>query len=316
VIVPNYNGPDRFFEDLTRGLHHAHRRPVEVVFIDDASDAEGLARLHRAAEAMAPVPARVIASPENRGPAHARNLGIAAIATPYVCAHDNDNIVGNRFFELACRILDENPDVAAVTAWMHMFYDGQDWSVHGPDPTAQLYRPVGPDVGLGFQENCFGDALAVYRTDAVRAMGGWDTSTQGRREDRQLFLRLTASGRQVLVLPMVAFFYRVHPRSRMRTIPEFDGWIGLGRALPGLPRNQAFGLVRATNTPPAIAPVPVSDDVPPPAEPSPDVAALAARLEAIESSTTWRASAALRAFVTRRRWLHGALRAIAGLVRP
>lgn len=318
VIVPNYNGQAHFFEELIRGLHGSYHGPAEVIFIDDGSDAAGLARLARAEADVAPIPVKRLATPANLGPATARNVGLASVTTPYVCAHDNDNIVSNRFLDLACRILDENPDVAVVTTWMMAFNDGDGWLAAQADPPAFRFRPLGPDVGLGLRQNCFGDCLAVYRTEAVRAMGGWDTSIGGRREDRQLFLRLTASGRPLWVLPLSSFFYRVHPASRMRTIPEFDGWIGLGRALPGMPYNQAFGLVRAANTAPPVdaeAHARLAEAHAQLADVTTRLAEAHARLQAIEASTTWRLTGAVRGFLAGRPALRHMLGAVGRLAR-
>ena len=246
VIVPNLNGEARFFQDLRLGLENSSYKPAKVFFVDDGSDERGLEVIQEAAASLTDLPCALIRNARNLGLAGARNAGLEEAATPYVCVHDNDDIILKRYLDLACRILDENPEVAAVTAWYFLFEDGADWNTCAP--RAHCWA-IGADLGFGLRKNIFGGALAVFRTETLRRIGGWDASSKAQWEDWQLHLRLVTLGEQVWVIPQEMFVYRVRKDSMSRTYAHFPGQLRLARALHPLPLAHAISLVRAVQTP-------------------------------------------------------------------
>ncbi len=243
LVVPNLNGEQQFFDDLAVGVRNSFHRPEHVYFIDDGSDEWGKRRFEEGAAKVAPVPYTMIFNSENKGLAATRNAGVAHVQTPYVCAHDNDNVILNSYLGMACQILDENPDVSAVTAYHDAFVDGSDWKIRRAKWDCH-YRPIGQDMGLGLHDNIFGDALAVYRVEALRSLGGWDDTSKGLWEDWQLFLRMTAAGMKVAVIPLPMSLYRLRPNSMLRTYDRLPGELRLARSL-GLPVADAISIVRS-----------------------------------------------------------------------
>ncbi len=250
VVVPNLNGEARFFRDLRLGLENSSYPPAKVLFVDDGSDERGLETVEQAAAGFKSLACTVVRNAHNLGLAGARNAGLAQVATPYVCVHDNDDIILNRYLDLACRILDENPEVVAVTSWYLPWVDGKtDWNSYTAGRRA--VRPLGADLGLGLRSNVFGGALSVFRTAALRRIGGWDASSKALWEDWQLFLRLAALGEPVWVIPQALWVYRIRHDSMARTYAHFPGQLRLARALEPLPLAQAISLLRAMHSPPA-----------------------------------------------------------------
>ena len=235
-----------FFRDLRLGLENSSYKPATVYFVDDGSNERGLKVIEDAAESLTSLPCTVIRNARNLGLAGARNAGLKEAATPYVCVHDNDDIILNRYLDLACRILDENPEVAAITAWYFLFEDGAEWNTYAP----RGHRwAIGADLGLGLRKNIFGSALAVFRTETLRRLGGWDASSKAQWEDWQLYLRLIALGEVVWVIPQEMFVYRVRKDSMSRSYAHFPAHLRLARALHPLPLGHAISLVRAMQTP-------------------------------------------------------------------
>lgn len=247
VVVPNYNGLADYIYDAIDGISGSILKPEQVVFVDDCSDEEHFNILVDTISKSNHKNHIIIKNKENKGLSGARNAGLSTIATKYVCVHDNDNIILNQFLYKAVKILDGNPDVTAVTSWLSIFNDGDDWRVKKYGEKGNYYRPIGQDIGLGLSQNCFGDALAVYRTDDLRKIGGWDDTNKSLWEDWQLFLRLTANGKKIYVIPKEMFLYRHRKTSMVRTYPNFGGWIRISNAITCIPKNQRFGLVRAIN---------------------------------------------------------------------
>ncbi len=248
VIVSNLDGEARFFRDLRLGLENSSYPPAQVLFVDDGSDERGLEVIEEAASSLSSLPSVLIRNARNLGLAGARNAGLEQVATPYVCVHDNDDIILNRYLDLACRILDENPEVAAVTSWYLPWVDGKtDWNSYAAGRRA--IRPLGADLGLGLRKNVFAGALSVFRTGVLRRIEGWDASSKALWEDWQLFLRLAALGEPIWVIPQELWVYRVRWDSMARTYAHFPGQLRLARALHPLPLRHAISLVRAVQTP-------------------------------------------------------------------
>jgi GT2 family glycosyltransferase len=56
--------------------------------------------------------------------------------------------------------------------------------------------------------NVYGDATAIYRTDAFRSVGGYETDRDTSFEDWEAFVKLAQAGFGIDVLPEVLFYYR------------------------------------------------------------------------------------------------------------
>jgi glycosyltransferase involved in cell wall biosynthesis len=242
VVIANLNGETRHLADVAFGLRNSFHRPSSVTIVDDGSDDVGREKLEASIKAFDGLHASVVYNEKNKGLAGARNVGLEMCRTPYICTHDNDDVVKNQYFRLACEILDRNPNVAAVTAFSNYFDDGTDWQL---ETWNRGYRPLGADLGVGLRKNILGAALSIYRVSDVRQVGGWNEASKAKWEDWELFLKLLAAGKDIWVIPSELFLYRVRQRSMLRTYSEFPAWLRLANAFPDLPKSQAISVVQA-----------------------------------------------------------------------
>jgi len=243
VVVPVFNRPIAEIADLIVGINAQFLRPREVIFVDDGS-ADDFAAAHAATiTGSLACPARFIRHVRNLGLSAARNTGLAACETPFIVVHDSDNIASNDFLYRGCRTLAAHPEFDAVTCFNENFRDGADWTRH--DPARFRFKPLGDGLvdSLGWY-NRFGDALAVYRTEALRAIGGWDERNRVMWEDMILFMALASAGRRVITAPLVDVLYRTRPDSMLRTASEFGARWHMARALRGLTMFEALCLQR------------------------------------------------------------------------
>jgi glycosyltransferase involved in cell wall biosynthesis len=165
----------------------------EILVVDDGStDAQTqalLAGFRRPAT-------RVVRLPHG-GLAAARNAGIAETSGRYLCALDADDRLAPSFLEKTVRVLDADPSVSFVSAWLRTFGDEEwDWTPERCDLPALLCE----DTVL---------TAAVVRREAVAAVGGYDTAmpVQG-DEDWDLWLTLVERGHRGVILPEILFEYR------------------------------------------------------------------------------------------------------------
>lgn len=111
VVIPCY----RCSPTITRALASVAAQtlpPAEVILVDDGSQDGTLEHLHALAAAHAPGWIRIIAQPENRGAADARNAGWAVATQPYVAFLDADDAWHSRKIELQHGFMAAHPQIA------------------------------------------------------------------------------------------------------------------------------------------------------------------------------------------------------------
>jgi glycosyltransferase involved in cell wall biosynthesis len=176
-------------------------RPAEVILVDDGSGDGTLAALEKLAAAHAPGWIRVVALPQNRGAADARNAGWAAATREYLAFLDADDAWHPRKIELQYDFMTRNPGVA-LCAHRHEILDSQDI----PD------RPVGPAsaepvsrMSLLLSNNFFAPTMMMLKRGLPQRF------LSGRRhvDDHLLWLQIVCAGHPFVRLPAkLAYTYK------------------------------------------------------------------------------------------------------------
>jgi len=227
--------------DLCRGINNQTLRPKEVIFVDDGSPEGYLYHLESVLQVSLNLPYRVISQP-NRGLAAARNTGWRSATTPYVIAHDADKILKPDFVWHGVAYLEKNKNCAAVTSYMEQFQDGDEFETFNPE--ASKSTPMFTSLITGLRENVFCDAMACYRVESLSEIGGWDDSDKSRWEDWALHLKLTSSGCRIGIVNSYQFLSRIRQDAMVKTDTTYLAECRLARNLVGLPRFEAFSLMR------------------------------------------------------------------------
>jgi glycosyltransferase involved in cell wall biosynthesis len=198
VVIPAFNREPFLPAALASVVRQRPRRPAEVIVVDDGStdDSAAVAERHGA---------RVIRHGRRRGAAEARNTGFAAAAQPWVALLDSDD--------------EWLPDHLA-TVWLyrsgHVLVSGAALACGEHAAEARYYgvpgrspRRLRTPASIVWPENAIATSGTLVRTDAVRAVGGFDSAAEP-AEDFDLWIRLLES-RPGIALPMVAYRWRTHP---------------------------------------------------------------------------------------------------------
>jgi glycosyltransferase involved in cell wall biosynthesis len=197
VIVPCHN-LGRYLDEAIESVLGQRFQDFEIVIVDDGStDVETAALLSDYRRPKT----RVIRTPHS-GLAASRNCGIANSSGGYLCALDADDRLEPEYLARTVQILDNDPSVAFVSAWLRTFGD-EIWE----------WKPERCDLPTLLWEDTVLTA-AVVRRDAVVAVGGYDMRmpVQG-DEDWDLWLTLVERGYRGVILPEVLFNYRRRPGS-------------------------------------------------------------------------------------------------------
>lgn len=126
VIVPVYN-VSRYIERCLESVERQTLREMEVIMIDDhgSDDSISLAQAFAARSKRHDIVYRFVETPQNSGPAFARNLGIKEAQGEYVAFLDADDWIEPEMYEtLYEKAKTANADLSCCNA-MQDFEDGQ-----------------------------------------------------------------------------------------------------------------------------------------------------------------------------------------------
>ncbi len=240
IIVPVFNTPLDYIEDLIFGLNNQSLKPAEVVFVDDTSEEDYVAGLQTLVKEHLLLPYRIIRHPQNKGLAGARNTGLAAVKSEFIINIDSDDVPLNDFVRDIVFALRSNPQHVAAVPYLCAFDDGTDFNIVRSG--MYVYRPLGDGVIASQLDNQLGHANAGFRASTLREFGGWDESSKAMWEDWALYLKLTAAGRKIAIIPKIGCLYRVRPQSMLRTYKTWPAMRRLANNMLGLPRYENFRL--------------------------------------------------------------------------
>ena len=213
VIVPCYNLGRYVAEAVDSALAQTFQ-DFEILVVDDGStDPETRAIV----AGFARPKTRVIRMP-HRGLAAARNAGIAESRGDVLCALDADDRLEPAYFEKAIAVLDNDPSVTFVSAWLRTFgSESWDWTPERCDLPTLLWEDTVLTAGL-------------VRREAVVAAGGYDEAmpVQG-DEDWDLWLTLVERGHRGVILPEILFHYRRRAGSMATVCWHGEGHVPLAK---------------------------------------------------------------------------------------
>jgi glycosyltransferase involved in cell wall biosynthesis len=216
VGITHYN-MGRFFPDTLAALAAQSYGNLEVIAIDDgstdAASVEGFAAMRRR------YPHFRFLTQANAGVAAARNRCLAEAHGEFYVSVDADNLPRPDMIARFVAAIQRNPHLAALTCYLlgfeHVLPNGQ--------PRDYLYaiRPTGGPHALAGIRNVYGDSNAIYRTAALRAIGGYEIDRDTSTEDWEAFIKLVHAGYRLGVIPDHLFYYRHREDSFTRTTNWF-----------------------------------------------------------------------------------------------
>lgn len=209
VIVPAYDEAASI-ADTVRSILGQSTPPARVVVVDDFST-DGTGDLARAAGAQ------VLRPDANTGSkAGAQNVALARVETRYVMAIDADTTLAPDAVELLMAPLAADESVVAACGFVVPRHVRSTWE-RGRYVEYLLsftfYKPTQDHFGAPLiSSGCF----SAYRTDALRAAGGWSERT--RAEDMDLTWTFHQAGQRVRFVPeAVCYPIEPHDLAFMRT---------------------------------------------------------------------------------------------------
>jgi glycosyltransferase involved in cell wall biosynthesis len=201
IVIPAYN-TGRFIADAIDSALSQTRQPDVIVVVDNGSTDDTLSIAKRYEERSEGL-VKVIQEGQ-KGVAHARNAGIAAYRTKYVCCLDSDDSIEPEFLEMLLPYLETHPLTGIAYSGLKLLH-GDGHTVLSPWPSEYDYsRQL---EGFNQVPTC-----CVFRREAWERVGGYRqryAPTGAGTEDAEFWLRLGAygyGGKRVTPAPL--FTYR------------------------------------------------------------------------------------------------------------
>lgn len=197
VVIPCYNAGE-FLEDAVQSALAQTWQNLEVIIVDDGStDPSTLGLLEKASW-----PRTRIFHQRNAGPAAARNHAVREAYGRYILPLDADDTIEPTYVEKAAAVLDTRPEVGCVYCkGMKFGAESGPWDL----PRYTLEELVIDNVIF---------VTALYRKADWQKVGGYDESLRHGVEDYDYWVKMVASGKDVVQLDEYLFNYRIQPHSR------------------------------------------------------------------------------------------------------
>ncbi|MDZ4112972.1 MAG: glycosyltransferase [Brevundimonas sp.] len=212
IVVPCYGRPGQT-RDLLGSLARAGVA-CQVVVVDDASPEP----LDAVVAEFPSLNVEYVRCPENRGPAFARNLGVASCESEYIAFTDNDCIVDQAWLDhILSSIVKAPRNIAGV---------GGKVVAHGRDLFSKYYdyhKILDPWYFRG-KNYYVTTANAIFRREAFEQVGGFDVAVRSAGgEDPGLCFKLQNVGFGVGYNPDALVFHQYAPSlsSFMRTFYRY-----------------------------------------------------------------------------------------------
>ncbi|GAA4753935.1 glycosyltransferase [Amnibacterium soli] len=203
LLLPVYarDDPAQLERAFRSAVDEQTLRPTEALIVRDGPVGAALQAVLDELVASSPVPARVLALPENVGLADALTAGLAACAHDVVARMDADDVALPERFAKQLALLDTGYDL--VGAGLYEFVDDESVTIGVRTP------PTGVEHIKRYARfhDPFNHPTVVYRRAAVQAAGGY--VPVGLMEDYWLFARMLASGARAENIPEPLVKYRV-----------------------------------------------------------------------------------------------------------
>ena len=235
VIVPGYNTQGTLGDCLEALLSQTTTQPYEVIYVDDASTDGSVAVAQRYPEVL------LIRLDENRGQAHARNVGMSRARGEIILFTDADCLPAPDWIEAMLRPF-ADPQIAGAKG------------VYGTRQTslvarfAQLEYETRYEIMRRQRYIDFIDTYSAgYRREVLERHGGFDASFRI-DEDQELSFRLAEAGHKMVFNPE-ALVYHQHPATLRRYLRR-KAQIGYWKAL--VLRRHPDKAMRDSHTPQSL----------------------------------------------------------------
>ncbi|MDO8497624.1 MAG: glycosyltransferase [bacterium] len=203
IVIPYYNGGAHIRTTLN-SIYDLLYGPKEIIIVNDGSDKKNSAILHNLRSKFK---LHIIDIEENRGVAHARNMGLRRASTEYVLFLDQDCAIDRSALRVMQNVFDKDTRVGGIQ--MRLL----DFKTHAVESQGHFLSIFGFPYELtdrkGTRFFIFGAKTAGFavRRKAVLSLGGFDEDYLIHGEDTDICWRMWLGGYTVMYLSTAAGYH-------------------------------------------------------------------------------------------------------------
>ncbi|HXR84931.1 MAG TPA: glycosyltransferase family A protein [Hanamia sp.] len=206
VIIPCFNDGLYLGETISK-LKLQTFRDFEIIIVNDGSNDEFTLEVLKKIQQQEVV--TVYHIPNQRMSA-ARNYGIERSNADLIVTLDADDYFDKTFFQKAFNILNQEDKIGVVSCYIRNF-----------GLNKKVFKPRGGTIkNFLFSNQC--SMCAMFRKSVWLEVGKFDEQMRLGYEDWEFFIRVTANGYLIKIIPEVLFYYRQTQKSTLKndTIPN------------------------------------------------------------------------------------------------
>jgi glycosyltransferase involved in cell wall biosynthesis len=218
VLIPHFNLGSYLSATLASVFEQTYSN-IEIIVIDDHSTERASKDVIESLRREVRDGFKVIVTPANLGLAAARNFGVTAARGKYILPLDADDLLHQRFIEIAVVALERNSEFDVIVTQAGYFEDEESIGLPGGSRDLYAYKIfVGEPLASGFRENLFSTATALLRAEILQSNSYREALNC--YEDWNLYFRLAQLGHRFLVTTGVYFFYRNRHGSMLKAVRD------------------------------------------------------------------------------------------------
>ena len=206
IVVPVYNAPRRYLDDLVKSFDAQAENGTELILSDDGSTSSETRQWYEAQRSKDNI--RFVLNDRNGGIAAATNAGLAHARGQWIAFLDHDDVIAPHAFKVIRHTLEQNPDA-------NFLYTDELVVDDTLKPTGVMLKPAFDSVlltGVNYINH-----FSIYRHSRLREIGYLRTGYDG-SQDYDLLLRYLEGvlEESILHLPYPAYWWRRNGRTYSR----------------------------------------------------------------------------------------------------
>ncbi|MCQ8180765.1 glycosyltransferase [Methylomonas sp. SURF-1] len=217
VIMPCYNA-ENYVESAVESVFQQSYTNVELIVVDDGSNDKSHLILTRCQERH---PNLIVLQQSNLGPFPARNLALKNAKGEFVAFLDADDYWAPNFLEKLLHGIKQNNADLSYCGWQNIVEGGANGPAYVPRPYEE------GDISQSFLAACPWPIHAALVRRAVIERANGFSLRRFSAMDYDLWIRISAITRNIVLVPEVLAFYRWHNHGQISSIKwrqVLDGW--------------------------------------------------------------------------------------------
>lgn len=204
IIIPMYNTPEKFFEELIDGLIEQTYPNWELCLADGSPEKnEKLEKIYKKDERI-----KYKFIGENKGISGNTNAALELATGDYIALLDHDDLLPKFSLYEIVKCINKNPDVDFIYTDEDKFEE-----LGGKRYDPYFKSDFAPDT---LRANNFICHFSIFKKELMNELGGFRSEFDG-AQDYDIILRMSEKAKKIIHIPKILYHWRVHALSTAKS---------------------------------------------------------------------------------------------------